>query len=113
MSYKIGLILSMFLTIAFFLLGGDMICLSNAFSELDSTSITVGYLIAKNGRIDEQFLDTLEEKYNFNFLTISPVNPVHGEVVDFVISREYKPLILSSTVLTIKASRTTVMGYYG
>jgi len=113
MSYKIGLILSMFITVVFFLLGGDMICLSTAFSNLDSTSITIGYVIAKAGRVDNEFITTLEETYNVTFLTISPTHPVHGDVVDFVISRQYNPLILSNTVITIKSSRTTVIGYYG
>lgn len=113
MSYKLGMILSLFFVVAFFLLGGDMIALSNAYASLDSVSISVGYLIAKSGRVDNAYLTSLENDYCFKFLTISPNNPVHGDVVDFVISREFDPLILSNTVITIKASRTTVIGYYG
>ena len=113
MSYKLGLILSMVITVMFFLLGGDMICLSSAYSDLDATSITVGYMIAKAARTDSEFISTLEDKYHIHFLTISPSNPVYGDVVDFVISRDYDPLILSNNLITLKASRSTVIGYYG
>ena len=113
MSYKLSMILSLLFVVAFLLLGGDMICLSAAYSELDSTSITIGYLIAKSGRVDDDFISTLEEKYLVTFESISPSNPVVGEVVDFVIYREYDPLIMASSSIYIKAQRTTVVGYYG
>ena len=113
MSYKLGMILSMLFVVAFLLIGGDMICLSYAYSDLDSKSITIGYLIAKSGRVDEEFLSTIEENYQIKFLTISPSNPNYGDVVDFVIYQNYDPLILSNDVMTIKAARTTVVGYYG
>ena len=90
-----------------------MICLSAAYSDLDSTSITVGYLIAKGARVDDEYLEAIEEKYQIHFYTISPSNPAMGDVVDFVIYREYDPLILSNHTIMLKASRTTVLGYYG
>lgn len=113
MSYKLGMILSMVMVVLFFLLGGDMLCLSSAYSNLDSTSVTISYVIAKSGRVDNEFINTLESKYNVNFVSISPTNPVRGDVVDFVISREYDPLIMSSSNITIISSRSTVIGYYG
>lgn len=113
MSYKLGMMISMIFVIAFLLLGGDMMCLSAAYSELDSTCISIGYVIAKTGRVDNEFIDKLEEKYNVTFLTISPSTPTVGDVVDFVIYRNYRPLILSNEPIQIKASRTTVIGYYG
>ena len=108
-----GLILSMILVVSFFLLGGDMICLSYAYSNLDSASIAIGYSIAKSGKTDSDFLSSLEDKYNIYFESISPNNPSVGDVVDFVIYSYYDPLVLSNTVLTLKASRSTVIGYYG
>lgn len=113
MSYKLGLILSMGLVVAFFLLGGDMLCLSSAFANLDSTSVTIAYAISKTGRVDTEFLTTLESTYNIKFLELSPSNPKKGDIVDFVISSEYDPLIMSNSVLTLKASRSAVIGYYG
>ena len=113
MSYKLGMILSMIFVVAFLLLGGDMICISACYSQLDNKSIAIGYLIAKSGRVDDEFLHTIEENYQIKFLTISPSSPSYGDVVDFVIYQNYNPLILSNDPITLKASRTTVVGYYG
>ena len=113
MSYKLGMILSMIFVLSFLLLGGDMMCLSAAYSELDATSITIGYVIAKSGRVDDEFLDLIEEKYNVTFLDVSPKNPSYGDVVDFIIYRNYHPIILSNDDIALKAKRTTVVGYYG
>ena len=113
MSYKIGLILSMVFVVAFLLLGGDMLCLSAAYSELDSNSITIGYLIAKSGRVDSEYLEYLEGSFNVSFLSVSPSSPHQGEVVEFTIYKMYDPLIISTNEVRLTASRTTVVGYYG
>ena len=113
MSSNIGTILSMLLVAAFILLGGDMLCLSSAYSSLDNTSNTISYLISKNKRTDVEYLASLEAKYNVTFSEISSNNPAYGEVVDFTIYKNYHPLILSSHEIQLTVSRTTVIGYYG
>ena len=113
MSYKIGLILSMVFVVAFLLLGGDMLCLSAAYSSLDSNSISIGYLIAKSGRVDTEYLSYLEGSFNVTFLSITPSDANSGDVVEFTIYRMYDPLIISTGELRLTASRTTVIGYYG
>ena len=70
MSSKLGLILSMIFVVAFVLLGGDLMCLSSAYSYLDNAGISVSYSIAKTGRVDKEYLTALENKYQINFLTI-------------------------------------------
>lgn len=113
MSSKLGTILSMIFVVAFFLLSGDMMCLSSMYSHLDATSITIGYVIAKQSNLSQSFIENIEEQYNVKFLTISPSHPTVGDVVDFVIYQNYQPMIISKDVVTVKARRTTVMGYYG
>ena len=113
MSYKLGLILSMVFVVVFLLLGGDMMCLSAAYSHLDSNSISIGYLIAKTGRVDTEYLTYLQDIYDVKFLSVNPTSPQIGEVVEFTIYRMYDPLILSKTDIRLVASRTTVIGYYG
>ena len=61
------MIISMVFVVAFVLLGGDMYCLSSAYSALDNTSITLGYLIAKSGRVDNEYLSSLESKFGLYF----------------------------------------------
>ena len=113
MSYKIGLILSMVFVVLFLLLGGDMMCLSAAFSHLDSNSISIGYLIAKSGRVDDEYITFLEHTYNVNFESITPTNPTSGDVVEYTIYRFYHPLVMANHDVKLTASRTTVVGYYG
>ena len=113
MSYKLGLILSMVFVVLFLLLGGDLMCLSAAYSYLDSNSISIGYLIAKSGRVDSEYLTYLEESYKVYFESISPTEPVIGDVVEYTIYRYYHPLIMANHDVKLTASRTTVIGYYG
>lgn len=113
MSYNLGILLSMVFVVAFLFLGMDMMNLSTAYSMLDSASISIGYEIAKQARVDSPFLAGLEDHYHIKFLSLSPAAPALGDVVDFVIGKEYNPLVLSTNTITIKASRTTVLGYYG
>ena len=113
MSYKFGLILSMVFVVMFLLLGGDMMCLSAAYSYLDSHSISIGYLIAKTGRVDSEYISYLEESYKVHFESISPTEPVIGDVVEYTIYRYDHPLIMASHDVKLTASRTTVIGYYG
>ena len=113
MSYNLGMILSMIFVVAFVLLGGDMFCLSSAYSSLDNASIAIGYLIAKSGRVDNEFLSSLENTYNITFENINPSSPMVGDVVDFTIYRMYSPLVISSNEMKLVAKRSTVIGYYG
>lgn len=113
MSSKIGLIFSMVFMIAFLLLGGDMLSLSATYSTLDSNSISIGYLIAKTGRTDTEYINYLEESFKVQFLSITPENPNNGDVVKFTIYKMYDPLLISTTPIRLTASRTTVIGYYG
>ncbi len=113
MSYNLGIIISMIFVVAFVLLGGDMYCISSAYSSLDNTSIAIGYLISKTGRVDNEFIDQLENNYNITFESINPSSPQVGEVVDFTIYRFYSPLVLSDSQIKLVAKRYTVIGYYG
>ena len=113
MSSKIGLFSSMVFLLTFLLLGGDMLCLSATYSSLDSNSISIGYLIAKTGRTDSDYIAYLESKFNVNFLSITPDSPNSGDVVEFTIYKMFDPLLISKTAIRLTASRTTVIGYYG
>ncbi len=90
-----------------------MLCLSSAYSDLDSTAISIGYIISKRAITEDFFLRSLESKYNVTFESVMPKKPQIGDTVEFVIYRMYDPLIMSSHEFKITARRTTVLGYYG
>lgn len=113
MSSNIGIILSTLFVVAFVLIGGDMICISNAYSQIDNISITIGYLISKSGRADNEYISSLQNTYNIYFENVSSTAPNPGDVVDFTIYRYYHPLFVASNDLKIVAKRSTVIGYFG
>ena len=112
MSYKISFILSMVFVTMFFLFSGDMISLQFIYSDLDAKSVTISYLISEHGSLDQPFIDSIENKYNIEFVSADNYTPLFGEEVTYVIAKTYKPLMMSKETMTVSVQRTTVIGYY-
>ena len=113
MASKIGTILSMIFVLMLFLFASDFMCLQYIYSDLDSKALTISYQIAQNQVIDSSFIKNIENNYNVIFTYSGPSNPSYGEIVDFKISKSFKPIILSSNKMMINVNRTAVVGYYG
>ena len=96
-------------------------CISNAGSgsivisdsDLDSTAITIGYLMAQNKVIDSSFKNDIENQFNVSLIYEGPVYPSYGQIVDFKISKSFDPIIISNEEMIINVKRSTVIGYYG
>lgn len=112
MSYKISFILSMVFVVMFFLFSGDMISLQFIYSDLDAKSVTISYLISEHGGLDQPFIESIENKYNIEFVTADNYSPLFGDEVTYVIAKTYKPLMISKETMTVSVQRTTVIGYY-
>ena len=112
MSSKVSLILSMMFVVMFFLFAGDMISLQFAYSNLDATSVTIGYLISESYAVDETFINNVKEKFEIDFYLINEQTPYFGDVVDYIISSEYKSIVLSDHTMTLSIKRSSVVGYY-
>ena len=112
MSYKISFILSMVFVTMFFLFAGDMISLQFLYSDLDAKSVTISYLISQHGKLDNEFIENIENKYGLDFVTADNYSPLFGDEVTYVIAKQYKPLIMSKDKMTIFIKRTTVIGYF-
>ena len=112
MSSKIGLILSMIFVAMFFFFAGDMISIQFAYSNLDSKSITISHLISKEDTLSDNFKHHIEEQFHINFTILNQEEPYFGDVVNFVISTEFKSLVISKDPITLSIERSTVMGYY-
>lgn len=112
MSYKVSFILSMIFVVFFILFAGDVICLQYVYSDLDAKSVTISYLISEHGGLDEDFINSIETKYNVDFVYSDNYSPLFGDEVTYVIARTYKPLVMSKDDMTVSISRTTVIGYY-
>ncbi|NLZ15647.1 MAG: hypothetical protein GXY27_03095 [Erysipelotrichaceae bacterium] len=113
MSYKIGLILSMIFVALFFLFGADLIGLQSAYSALDAKANNISYLIARNGVINENFINSVESSFNVDFLCDTNLAPEFGEKISFTIVSTYQPLIIDKKEMVIAITRMTIVGFYG
>ncbi len=114
MSSKLGTILSMLFFAMFFLFGIDLIKLQYSYSELDSKSVDISYLISRNGTIDQSFSNYIESKYQVRFLLQSPQQQIKfGDEVEYILEQTYNPIILSNRPITLSIYRTTVVGFIG
>ena len=113
MSSKIGLILSMIFIAMFFMFGVDLICVQFVYSDLDAKSISISYLISQNGGLTTDLLYHIETNYRVDFTCTKNCNPNFGDILEYTISTQYFPLIISSSPMNISISRTAAIGYYG
>ena len=112
MSSKIGLLISLVFFALFFLLSMDVMSIQYHYSDLDNQSVVIGYELARLETITDEEITNLENKHHVTFTSISNRNPTFGEVVDYTLSRSYKPIIISNELMELKINRSVVIGYY-
>ena len=112
MSSKIGLLISLVFFSLFFLLAVDVICIEYHYSYLDNKSTVIAHEISHVEVISDDLILDLENKHHVIISNISSRTPTYGEVIDFTIIKEYKPIIVSNEVMIIKVNRSTIVGYY-
>ena len=112
MSSKFGLLLSLLFFTLFFALSMDVISIQYLYAELDNKSSSIGYELSLRPSLEDKYIKDLEEKYEVSIVNVSNRNPSFGDVIEYSVSRSYKPLIISQEEMPIVIKRTTVMGYY-
>lgn len=113
MSSKIGTILSSLFIIFAFLFCSDLINLQFIYSDLDSKSVNISYLISRNANISEAFTRFIEKNYKLTFYSQTQGAVAFGDEIKYVISTDFKPLIMSSESMTVSIERMVIVGYYG
>lgn len=111
MSSKLGLILSMIFVTIFFAFGLDLIALQFIYSDLDAKSSAISYKISTYGTINESLKNKIESDYNVKFKCTNNCSPLFGDVVTYIISKNYRPIIIKSEAITISIKREAVIGY--
>ena len=112
MSSKLGTILSLLFVTFVFLFGVDLVTLQYSYSDLDAKSVAVSYLVSQHGSLETAFVTYLEEKYAVTLNFGGNTSPLFGDVIEYVISKEYQPMILSSGPMTLSIKREVIIGYY-
>jgi len=110
MSSKLGLILSMFFVALFFGFSVDLTTIQYVYSALDSKATVISYKISKHGSLEESFVKSIEAEYNVSFTCLDNCNPQYGDVVNYKISTEITPLIISTRAMKLSVKRSAVIG---
>ena len=113
MSSKIGTLLSLIFIAFFVALGSDLLTIQLLYSDLDAKSTSIAYIISKRGNAGDDVANLVEERYGVEFTCLTYCNSAPGDVVDFVISRDYQPVFISKKPITISVKRQAIIGYYG
>lgn len=113
MSYKIGLILSMVFVAMFFIFGADLLAIQSVYSTLDAKANNISYLISRNGVIDQEFINYVENSYHVEFDCPLNLYPAFGQQITYTVSTKYQPMIVDQNEMTISISRMTIVGFYG
>ena len=111
MSSKLGLVLSMIFVAMFFAFGLDLINIQFIYNDLDAKSVAISYRISEHGTVDDSLKQNIESTFKVTFQCKSNCSPLFGDVVTYVISKEYKPMIINQDTMTISIERNAVIGY--
>lgn len=112
MSSKLGLIISLAFVAMFFAFAGDMVSLQFAYTALDSISVTIGQLISEEKTINQTFINNVEQSFNVDFTLLNEEEPLFGDVVNYIIARDFKPMVISKEAITLSIKRSSIIGYY-
>ena len=111
MSYKLALILSVPFLMMMFLFMGDLMNISILKSHLDSLAVTISYRISYEGRLSDGTKE-LASSTGVNVNVQGDETPKIGDTVIFVLEKEYQPLIMVNGPMTLRLTRSAVVGYY-
>ncbi len=111
MAYKLGLLLSFVFMMSVMLFAGDLLCVSQIHSALDSIALTVSYRVAKEGMVSDETKDFVRNS-GAEFIPVTSGTPSLGETYEFIIAKRYKPIIMSKNETVISVKRSTVIGFY-
>ena len=111
MSSKMGLILSMVFVFMFFAMGLDLISIQFIYNDLDAKSVAISYKISNYGTVNEEIKRSIEQTFDVKFTCVDNCSPLFGDTVTYVISKSYRPLVVSASEMNISVKRTAVIGY--
>lgn len=112
MSSKIGVILSLIYVAIFFFLGVDLLSLQTTYSNLDSKAVSISYTISKSGYLNDELISYIENSYHVDFICLNNCTPKFGDIVDYSISVNFTPIMISKKEYVVSINRQAIIGYY-
>lgn len=112
MGSKLGFILSMLFLVQLFALVGDLMSVQFIYTNLDSISVTAGYLISMKGEITDDVKNLVFNQTGASIVQIGETSHMVGEIIEYKIAKNYKAIIMYKEEIEIAVVRSIVIGYY-
>lgn len=91
---------------------GDLAFVQAIHGELDAVALSAGYQISMNGKLTAEIKEFVLKEAGAEISVEEPYEGRLGESLNFVVSKTYQSLIISSEPLVISVRRSAVIGYY-
>jgi hypothetical protein len=111
MAYKLSFLLSLFFVAQIMCYAGDLTAIQSIESLLDACALTVSEQIAIKGSITAEISLFVKEDAKAGIVQITPGKPAVGQVLEFELRRDYVPLIIRDSTMTVSVRRSAVIGY--
>lgn len=81
-------------------------------TSLDAVAVTASYQISMSSKITPEIVAYVKKEANATIEKVGTEAVAFGEPLVFKVYRDYDPLIISSSVMTISITRSAVIGYF-
>ena len=119
MSNQLALILSIPFILGVLLFGTDIVLIQSIYSSLDSISTTISYKIAtigvdQEGNVDRSIDNFLKTNMDAYLIKGDDTKTVYleGDLYPYILIKDYKPFVLSASVIKVRIKRYAVLGIY-
>lgn len=110
MGSSLGFLLSLFFSVQVVAYVGDLVSLQYVYSLMESVATTVGHMISIDGYVSPRAEQYAKEKIYAFIKPLSKDSKI-GEIFEYAIYKEYKPIIISSSIMTLQIERSVMLGY--
>lgn len=110
MASSIGFLLSLFFAVQVVAYVGDLTNIQVLYSNLENVAITASQMISLDGDMSERVMSYIK-KNDAYVITLFGGYPAVGELFSFQLGMDYKPIIMSSSMMTLTVTRSIVIGY--
>ncbi len=110
MGSSLGFLLSLFFCVQIVAYVGDIASLQFIYSSMESVATTIGHMIAIDGGITARAEEYAKDKIYAFIQPLTKVSQI-GEIYEFVLYKEYTPIIISSSNMKLHIERSVMLGY--
>jgi hypothetical protein len=113
MSYKLGLLLSVAFMMAVLLLGTDLALLDAVENQVNAIAMIVGQRICYDGAVKNSTIQYVTD-HQAKFIVVDgpDYGTAYGSTFVYKIEKQYSPIILSKSPVSVTVTRAVVVGFY-